>query len=158
MGKMPGWGIYSTHIPQFILIWCCKNEGGLWRYRLQEVYSNSQTSILLPKADMVYMEVEVCWFQLISNDRGIKVTIVQYHMIFSCKLAYVEPLCTNYYVLSGFCPTTPKPKWAPLRVLTLRLLVCLDGALSTQILLGSYKHIIRYNLLGGSTPPRAIFY
>ena len=29
-------------------------------------------------------------------------------MIFSCKLAYVEPLCTNSYVLSGFCPRIPK--------------------------------------------------
>ena len=58
-------------------------------------------------------------------------------MIFSCKLAYVEPLCTNSYVLSRFCPRIPKS--APLRVYTLRLLVCLDGAISTQILLGSHK-------------------
>ena len=57
-------------------------------------------------------------------------------MIFSCKFAYVEPLCTNSYVLSRFCSTTPKS--APLRVLTLWLLVCLDGAISTQILLGSH--------------------
>ena len=57
-------------------------------------------------------------------------------MIFSCKLAYVEPLCTNSYVDLHFCSTTPKS--APLRVLTLRLLVCLDGAISTQILLGSH--------------------
>ena len=106
MGKMPGWGIYSTYIPQFILIWCCKNEGGLWRYMLQEVcYSNSQTAILLPKADMVYMEVEVCLFQLISNDRGIKLTISSSITWYS----HANLLTWNLYVLIptyflGFVP------------------------------------------------------
>ena len=105
-GEIPGWGIYSTYIPQFILIWCCKNEGGLWRYRLWEVcYSISQTSILLPKADMVYMEVEVCLFQLISNDRGIKLTISSSITWYS----HANLLTWNLYVLIptyflGFVP------------------------------------------------------